>query len=167
MAKVFARERLAFHRTFGKRGMTGVYFGSVRLHSAQCSREPLTLSQVQLMFIRNYGLASGCQHELIPFMTRLAMHAAWVYILTNKNNTTFYVGMTNDLRTRVWEHHTKQNKKSFTSRYNINKLIYFEGFELITDAIARESYIKNQTRLWKIELIKSVNPSMDELPTDF
>jgi putative endonuclease len=95
------------------------------------------------------------------------MHAAWVYILKNKNNTVFYVGMTNDLRTRVWEHKRKQNKNSFTARYNIYKLIYFEGFELIIDAIVRESEIKNQTRLWKIELIKSVNPNMDELSTDF
>ncbi len=95
------------------------------------------------------------------------MHTAWVYILTNKNKTVFYVGITNDLRTRVWEHQQKQNKKSFAARYNICKLVYCEGFELITDAIARESYIKNQSRLWKIELIKSINPNMDELSTDF
>lgn len=94
-------------------------------------------------------------------------HTAWVYILTNKNNTVFYVGMTNDIRTRVWEHQSKQSKNSFTARYNIYKLVYLEGFELITDAIARESYIKNQTRLWKVELIKSVNSKMHELSTEF
>ena len=94
------------------------------------------------------------------------MHAACVYILTNKNNTALYVGITNDLRTRVWEHKNKHNKNSFTARYNIYKLVYFEAFELITDAIAREKYIKNQTRLWKIEIIKSVNPNMDELLSD-
>jgi putative endonuclease len=95
------------------------------------------------------------------------MHAAWFYILTNANNKTLYVGVTTDLRTRVWEHKTKQNKKSFTSKYNIYKLVYFEGFELITDAIARESYIKNQTRIWKLELVKCTNPRMVELSADF
>ncbi|HEY0655481.1 MAG TPA: GIY-YIG nuclease family protein [Chryseosolibacter sp.] len=62
--------------------------------------------------------------------------------------------MTNDLRTKVREHQQKRNKNSYTARYNIYKLVYFECFELITIAIARESYLKNQTRLWKIELIK-------------
>ena len=95
------------------------------------------------------------------------MHAAWVYILTNTNNRVLYVGVTTDLRTRVWEHKTKQNNKSFTSKYNIYKLVYYEGFELVTDAIARESYIKNQTRIWKLELIKGTNQKMVELPASF
>jgi putative endonuclease len=95
------------------------------------------------------------------------MHTAWVYILTNANNTVLYVGVTTDLRTRVWQHKTKQNKSSFTSKYNVYKLVYFEGFELITDAIARESYIKNQTRIWKLEFIKRNNPQMLELSPDF
>jgi putative endonuclease len=94
------------------------------------------------------------------------MHTAWVYILTNANNKVLYVGVTTDLRTRVWEHKTKQNNKSFTSKYNIYKLVYFEGFELVTDAIARESHIKNQTRIWKLELIKRTNPQMVELSAD-
>lgn len=95
------------------------------------------------------------------------MHAAWVYILTNANNKVLYVGVTTDLRTRVWEHKTKRNKSSFTSKYNIYKLVYYEGFELITDAIARESYMKNQTRLWKLDLIKRTNPEMAEVSADF
>jgi putative endonuclease len=95
------------------------------------------------------------------------MHIAWVYILTNTHNKVLYVGVTTDLRTRVWEHKTKQNKNSFTSKYNIYKLVYFEGFQLITDAIARESYIKNQTRIWKLELVKRSNPQMVELSADF
>jgi putative endonuclease len=95
------------------------------------------------------------------------MPAAWVYILTNANNKVLYVGITTDLRTRVWEHKTKQNKNSFTSKYNIDKLVYFESFELIADAIARESYIKNQTRVWKLELIKRTNRQMVELLVDF
>jgi putative endonuclease len=95
------------------------------------------------------------------------MDAAWVYILTNTHNNLCYVGVTTNLRTRVWEHKTKQTKNSFTSKYNIDKLVYFEGFELITDAIARETYIKNQTRIWKLELIKRTNRQMVELSAEF
>ncbi len=95
------------------------------------------------------------------------MHAAWVYILTNAHNKVLYVGVTTGLGNRVWEHKTKQNKNSFSSKYNIYKLVYFEGFELITYAIVRESYIKNQTRIWKLELVKRTNPQMVELSADF
>jgi putative endonuclease len=95
------------------------------------------------------------------------MPAAWVYILTNANNKVLYVGVTTDLRTRAWEHKTKQNKNSFTCKYNVYKLVYFEEFELITEAIARESYIKNQKRIWKLELVKRTNPKMVELSVEF
>lgn len=88
---------------------------------------------------------------------------AWVYILTNKNNTTLYVGVTNDLSTRLWEHKTKQNPKCFTARYNLTKFISYEGFESIGDAIKREKYIKGKTRKWKDELIKSTNFEMKDL----
>jgi putative endonuclease len=73
------------------------------------------------------------------------------------------VGVTNNLRTRVWEHKSKRNFKSFTARYNVDKLIYYEGFEFIIDAIAREKYIKRKTRKWKEELIEKVNPEWREL----
>ena len=90
---------------------------------------------------------------------------AWVYILTNRHNTTLYVGMTNDLPTRLWEHRTKQNPKSFTARYNIYKLIYYEPYDLIIEAVPREKYIKGKTRKWKEDLIKgtSKNLSFDHL----
>ena len=90
---------------------------------------------------------------------------AWVYILTNRHNTTLYVGMTNDLPTRLWKHRTKQNLKSFTARYNIYKLIYYEAFDLIIEAVPREKYIKGKTRKWKEDLIKgtSKNLSFDHL----
>jgi putative endonuclease len=92
-------------------------------------------------------------------------HCAWVYILTNKYNTTLYVGVTTDLSSRLFEHATKTNRKSFTARYNIYKLVYFEGFESIVAAIAREKYIKNKTRRWKEDLIKAINPEWNELPS--
>jgi putative endonuclease len=88
---------------------------------------------------------------------------AWIYILTNKNHTSLYVGVTNNLETRVWEHKIKYDPKSFTAKYNIDKLIYYEGFDSIATAIAREKYIKGKTRKWKEELIRRVNPEWKEL----
>lgn len=88
---------------------------------------------------------------------------AWIYMLTNKNHTTLYVGVTNDLGVRVREHKSKHNPKSFTARYNVDRLIYYEGFDSIVEAIATEKYIKRKTRKWKEELIGRVNPEWREL----
>ena len=98
-------------------------------------------------------------------MVLLIMHppTAWVYIITNKNHTTLYVGMTNDLPTRLWEHRTKQNPSSFTARYNLSKLVYVEGFDSIDDALDRESFIKGKSRKWKEELINSINSEWKDL----
>jgi putative endonuclease len=90
-------------------------------------------------------------------------HTGWVYIMTNKHNTAFYVGMTNNLSTRVWEHRTKRNPKCFTAKYNLDKLVYYEGLETIIDAIAREKFIKGKSRQWKIDLIRNTNPSFNDL----
>ena len=92
---------------------------------------------------------------------------AWVYILTNDNNTTLYVGMTNDLSTRLWEHKTKQNPTSFTARYNISKLIYYEGFDSNDEAFEREKFIKGKTRKWKEKLIGLKNIDWKDLSRDF
>ena len=89
--------------------------------------------------------------------------SAFVYILTNKHNTTLYTGVSTAIRTRVWEHQTHQNPQSFTARYNVVKLIYYEGFETLTEAVRREKYIKGKSRAWKIRLIMSVNPDWKEL----
>ena len=85
-----------------------------------------------------------------------------VYIMTNYLNTTFYIGVTNNLIRRVFEHKTKQNK-GFTSKYNLNKLVYYELSESIEVAINREKQLKNWKREWKIDLIKKVNPSFKDL----
>jgi putative endonuclease len=77
----------------------------------------------------------------------------YIYIMTNKNNTVLYIGVTSDLQRRVNEHKSSVNPKSFTSKYNCDKLVYFEGFHFIEDAIAREKNLKNWRREWKIELI--------------
>ena len=86
--------------------------------------------------------------------------------MANKNNTTLYVGVSTDLNTRVWEHKTKVNSLSFSSRYNIDKLVYFEGFDQISKAVQREKFIKGKSREWKEALINKVNPNWNDLSED-
>jgi len=88
-----------------------------------------------------------------------------VYIMTNYLNTTFYIGVTNNLLRRVLEHKS-QNKECFTSKYNLNKLVYFEITESIELAIKREKQLKNWKRQWKIDLIAKYNPSFKDLSND-
>ena len=76
-----------------------------------------------------------------------------VYIMSNKTNTTLYIGMTSDLRKRVDEHKNKIHLDSFTAKYNMNKLVYFEIFGSIEEAISREKYLKGKKRDFKDELI--------------
>ena len=86
-----------------------------------------------------------------------------VYILANKNNITLYTGVTSDLLSRVDEHRQKVYPKSFTSKYNISKLVYHEGFHSIEEAILREKQIKAGSRKKKIWLIESINPEWNDL----
>jgi len=87
----------------------------------------------------------------------------YVYILTNKNNSVLYTGVTNDLIRRLDEHKGKINPKSFTTRYKINKLVYYETHFFIGDAIGREKQIKAGSRKKKEDLINSLNPNWDDL----
>lgn len=89
----------------------------------------------------------------------------YVYILTNKSNT-LYTGVTNNLEKRVEEHRLKLIP-GFTSLYNINKLIYFDAFYDVNEAIAAEKRIKGWTRKKKIALIKTINPKFKDLQKDF
>jgi putative endonuclease len=86
----------------------------------------------------------------------------FVYILTNKNNTVFYTGVTNDLQRRVIEHRSG-NGSSFTKKYKIGKLVYYETGDDILSAIRREKAIKGGSRKKKIELINSLNPQWEDL----
>jgi putative endonuclease len=86
----------------------------------------------------------------------------WVYILTNKNNTVLYTGMTNNLERRVFEHKQKLID-GFTKKYNINKLVYCESFPTAIDAINAEKKIKGWLRIKKIKLIKTNNPNWEDL----
>jgi putative endonuclease len=87
----------------------------------------------------------------------------YIYILTNKNNTVLYTGVTSNLRNRIFEHKEKIFKPSFTSRYSIHKLVYFETFQNIEEAIAREKQIKGGSRAKKEALINKVNPQWKDL----
>lgn len=94
------------------------------------------------------------------------MKPGYVYILTNKNNTTLYVGVTANLKQRILQHKEKHDKKSFSARYNLNKLVYYEAHQQIGDAIAREKQLKAGNRAKKIALINGINPTWLDLYDD-
>jgi putative endonuclease len=82
----------------------------------------------------------------------------YVYILANRIGGTLYIGVTNDLVRRVAEHRLK-GAKSFTKKHDVNRLVYFECFDGIEQAIRREKRLKKWTRAWKISLIERDNPN--------
>jgi len=90
----------------------------------------------------------------------------YVYINTNKWNSVLYTGVTNNLLNRNYQHKTKENKISFTAKYKADKLIYYEIFNNICDAITREKQIKGGSRKKKIDLIKKINPKWRDLSED-
>ncbi|PTN02874.1 putative endonuclease [Mangrovibacterium marinum] len=87
----------------------------------------------------------------------------YIYILTNKNNTVLYTGVTSALTKRLYEHKTGFYKDSFTSRYNVSKLVYYECFTSIEEAIIREKQIKAGSRKKKLDLINRFNPEWKDL----
>ena len=89
-------------------------------------------------------------------------HHYYVYLLTNKNNKVMYVGMTNNLQRRVYEHKMKLGS-GFTQKYNVNKLVYFEETDDVYAAIAREKEIKKWRREKKNSLVVTANPNWDDL----
>lgn len=91
---------------------------------------------------------------------------AFVYILSNKNRTTFYIGMTNDLERRMREHKSGEGSV-FTGKYRLFELIYFEICVDIKTAIRREKQLKRWHRDWKINLVKSVNPELVDLSSEW
>ena len=86
----------------------------------------------------------------------------YVYILTNWCNKVMYIGVTNDLMRRVYEHKNKMIA-GFTKTYNVDKLVYYEGFNDIIYAIKREKQLKKWSREKKNQLVQSVNPEWKEL----
>jgi putative endonuclease len=94
------------------------------------------------------------------------MKKSLVYFMTNKNNTVIYIGVTSDLLKRVYQHKTK-TYKGFTAKYNCDKLIYFEEFDDINLAIAREKQLKSGNRERKERLINAENPEWNDLSDDW
>ena len=86
----------------------------------------------------------------------------FVYILANRHNTVLYTGVTNNLELRVFQHKAKLNK-GFTSKYQCQKLIYFEEYKDVREAIHREKQIKKYKRTWKENLINEFNPEWKDL----
>lgn len=90
------------------------------------------------------------------------MRQYYVYILASQRNRTLYIGVTNDLIKRVWQHKNKV-ADGFTKKYAVDKLVYYETTENIESAILREKQLKNWHRQWKINLIQSKNPEWRDL----
>lgn len=92
------------------------------------------------------------------------MKEYYIYIITNKYNSVFYIGVTNNLKRRIYEHVNKLIE-GFSNKYNLTKLIYFENYNNIDLAIRREKQLKNWHRDWKLNLVKTVKPNLKELLT--
>ncbi len=86
----------------------------------------------------------------------------YVYILASGRNGTLYIGITNDLKRRVWEHRNEL-VKGFTKEYGIHNLVWYEIHEDIEQAILREKRLKKWKRIWKIEEINKINPEWNDL----
>ncbi len=96
------------------------------------------------------------------FSYPIFMKKGYVYILTNKSNGVLYIGVTSNLTKRIWEHKNKV-VEGFSKTYNLNKLVYFEVFDDIVNAIEKEKILKGKTRLKKINLIENMNPDWKDL----
>jgi putative endonuclease len=94
------------------------------------------------------------------------MKTYFIYILASKRNGTLYVGMTNDLMRRIYEHKSGLIE-GFTKKYSVNKLVYLESTDDAKAAIDREKRLKKWKRQWKIELIEKSNPNWRDLSEDF
>ena len=92
-------------------------------------------------------------------------HKGYVYFMTTSSNKVLYVGVTNSLKRRVAEH-AEGTGSEFTSKYNCNKLVYYESFPDIEQAILREKQIKHFKREWKNQLVEVVNPEWLDLKQD-
>jgi putative endonuclease len=92
-------------------------------------------------------------------------HEYYVYILASRSRT-LYIGVTNSLPRRLREHR-EGTDNSFTTKYKIHRLVYYERFQHINNAIAREKYLKHFTREEKITLIETINPTWEDLATEF
>jgi putative endonuclease len=96
-------------------------------------------------------------------------HSYYVYIITNKYRSTFYIGVTNNLKERLFQHKMNivERKKTFAAKYNIEFLVFYEKYTWIQMAIAREKELKKWRRDKKLEIIREMNPSFAFLNSEF
>jgi putative endonuclease len=92
-------------------------------------------------------------------------HRYWVYMLASRKNGTLYIGVTSDLSRRTFEHKTGGGS-TFTSRYGVMRLVWYEEYQYVRDAIAREKSLKRWERSWKIRLFEEMNPDWHDLYLD-
>ena len=85
-----------------------------------------------------------------------------VYILASKRNGTLYIGVTTDLPARVFAHRNRTGS-AFTKKYNVKQLVWYETYDMVTDAIQRETTLKHWLQKWKLELIEKSNPNWEDL----
>ena len=93
-------------------------------------------------------------------------HIYYIYILASERNGTLYTGVTNNLFSRIFIHKLKENKNSFTAKYGVGRLVYYEEYQYIQDAIEREKKMKKWKRGWKIKLIEKDNSVWRDLFQD-
>lgn len=94
------------------------------------------------------------------------VHHYYIYFLTNHKNGTLYIGMSNDLKRRIFEHKNGLIE-GFTKKYGLNRLVHFEVYQYVQEAIVREKRMKKWKRQWKIELIEEENPNWNDLAQDW
>ena len=87
----------------------------------------------------------------------------YIYIITNKPKGVLYIGYTKRLKERIYQHKNKVHPATFSARYNLDKLVYFEKFEIEEEARLREKRMKKWNRDWKVELIEKKNPDWTDL----
>jgi putative endonuclease len=93
---------------------------------------------------------------------RFMQKGGWVYLMTNRRSGTLYLGVTSDLARRAWKHR-EGVIPGFTKQYGLKRLVWYERFESIHDAIQREKTMKHWPRAWKVRLIHAMNPDWDDL----
>lgn len=119
--------------------------------------------KIQARFL---GLSFRPKREIRIFLLRKILNNYYIYILANWTNSVIYIGVTNNLSRRLFEHKNKL-LDGFTKKYNLDKLVYFETYNDINEAILREKELKKWRREKKNNLIESLNPDWRDLSLDF
>jgi len=124
-----------------------------------CNKTNVILKIHRIIADKDYRHTGECQY---PVKNKEMTFQPCVYILTNQRNGTLYVGVTSNLTKRIWEHKTKV-VQSFTQKYCINKLVWYELHETMESAFQREKAIKFWKRQWKLKTIEAMNPEWRDL----